>query len=1178
MAHRQSFVRLLRIASFTLAALAAGSSTRALAQTQTSDQQGCIVALNRAAAAIAAEQRLQVFGCIANAQAGILPLGVTLEECIGTPGAKLAQLIGAATDAQLRSCRTTPDFGYTDASDIVDVVLDQELQLAGEIFGYATGDAIGMGTDRSVSRCQAAVAKDYRRLAAERFRTFIDCKTTGLRNGKITSAEELQACFSSVQTDTEGRINKAFLKMAKDVVKRCPAVDYPSAFPGACADSTDFLSCVQERIACRTCLAINATDDLKEPCDLLDNGEVDRSCIDTRANECAGENGGNNCNVNATCTDETFGFSCHCNAGWHGDGVKCVDDNECHGQGSGNDCSINATCTNTVGSFTCACKPGYHGDGVTCTDDNECTGQGTGNNCSANATCINLPGTFQCACNVGYTGNGVTCTDVNECLGEGLGNNCSSDAHCTNTIGSFTCACNAGFGGDGVNCLDLNECIGENGGNNCNAHATCTNLPGTFSCACNSGYAGTGVLCSDQNECAGEGSGNNCNAHATCTNTPGSFLCACNAGYTGNGVTCTDLNECFGQGGGNNCSVNAVCTNLPGTFSCACAPGYDGNPVGGTCNPIGVSLTSPTHGSFTTASTSTVTGTVTANPISSVTLTINGATVPINPNGTFSYNLTLTPSLIFNPIRAEVTQTGSGFKVRDRRVVIWGNSVAMGGLMSQGVGLRITDSGFSKFANILKQGVHLDLGTLIPPNTPVISNYCFQDTFLGCAGSATAKIINATSDGFGVAVDSQSNLVTGDVNIGNGTSSSGIVVNIDLTTVILGISAHCDHLAIKANKVDVIADYTLEPVQPHVSPDIDVNLASANNVVWTNYQKDQNCGGIGLQDLLIDLFVGDAKDIVTNGILDFLKDPDGAGPQDSPIAQAIEDALAGIVIAGPLGQAFGVNLATPLFAVPEDVNGVTLGSDATMTALSQAPGAPVFTRTLLVNSTFPQSTLAQATSFKTHSAYGIALAINDSGFNQILAAQVMNGLLTAEIDTIPIPPTNTPTPITPGLLSLFLPEFGQLNPDLPLRAKLTPTLAPVLTGESGPNGELAKLKVSQLQVQIVSGPTNSPTVWATLDADLNSTFDMTATGGALVPALGAVTADDITITLTTNPLGISEASVQALVPQLLLPLVPSLGSALGSFPVPSFLGLTPTPVDISRIGTSGFMGVYMQVQ
>ena len=41
-------------------------------------------------------------------------------------------------------------------------------------------------------------------------------------------------------------------------------------------------------------------------------------------------------------------------------------------------------------------------------------------------------------------------------------------------------------------------------------------------------------------------------------------------------------------------------------------------------------------------------------------------------------------------------------------------------------------------------------------------------------------------------------------------------------------------------------------------------------------------------------------------------DPDGAGPLDSPLADAIETALSEVSIAGPAGEALGVMLDAPI--------------------------------------------------------------------------------------------------------------------------------------------------------------------------------------------------------------------------------------------------------------------------
>jgi EGF domain len=58
-----------------------------------------------------------------------------------------------------------------------------------------------------------------------------------------------------------------------------------------------------------------------------------------------------------------------CASGSTYNGTICEDDDECIGEGVGNNCDVNAVCTNTDGSFTCACNSGYTGDGTSCIPD-----------------------------------------------------------------------------------------------------------------------------------------------------------------------------------------------------------------------------------------------------------------------------------------------------------------------------------------------------------------------------------------------------------------------------------------------------------------------------------------------------------------------------------------------------------------------------------------------------------------------------------------------------------------------------------------------------------------------------------------------------------------------------------------------------------------------------------------
>jgi hypothetical protein len=159
---------------------------------------------------------------------------------------------------------------------------------------------------------------------AARLRAFVDCKKKGLLTGQIDSASALDGCFGAIEADAKGKIAKAYAKLAKAYITRC--LDLPNAaslFPGECMGEPDFLACVDQHARCRSCLMLNQVDGLAHDCERYDNTLLDGSCVDPDANECAGENGGNNCSPNATCTDVENGFTCECNDGYEGDGVTC---------------------------------------------------------------------------------------------------------------------------------------------------------------------------------------------------------------------------------------------------------------------------------------------------------------------------------------------------------------------------------------------------------------------------------------------------------------------------------------------------------------------------------------------------------------------------------------------------------------------------------------------------------------------------------------------------------------------------------------------------------------------------------------------------------------------------------------------------------------------------------------
>src|SRR5262249_29881185 len=138
------------------------------------------------------------------------------------------------------------------------------------------------------------------------------------------------------------------------------------------------------------------------------------------------------------------------------------------------------------------------------------------------------------------------------------------------------------------------------------------------------------------------------------------------------------------------------------------------------------------------------------------------------------------------------------------------------------------------------------------------------------------------------------------------------------------------------------------------------------------------------------------------------------------------------------------------------------------------PGAPNLLASYAPPSTFPTF---GATAPTTGAPYGIGIGISASGFNQLLRGQTECGLMRTSLTAIDVDgPGGAPTlPITSSLLALLAPEFGKLPANTPLRVDVTPTLAPIVTGGSGPGGEVADLRVAQMLIDIVEP--SSGKVW-----------------------------------------------------------------------------------------------------
>ena len=172
--------------------------------------------------------------------------------------------------------------------------------------------------------------------------------------------------------------------------------------------------------------------------------------------------------------------------------------------------------------------------------------------------------------------------------------------------------------------------------------------------------------------------------------------------------------------------------------------------------PRGIVITSPSHGTFTTAASVVIDGMVIGIDVADASVTLNGAPIPLAPGGTFSESVSLDPVAIFNPVEVVVTDTSDGFSSSHLISVIAGDAVPDGVFSPQSVALRINDSGLTQLESTVETLADIDPSTIVGVGTVVFDDCAVRDPLFGwCLGSAYVTVVNppASFGGFGVSMD-----------------------------------------------------------------------------------------------------------------------------------------------------------------------------------------------------------------------------------------------------------------------------------------------------------------------------------------------------------------------------------------------------------------------------------------
>ena len=237
-------------------------------------QQRCINAMNKQMAKVAEAQGREIFKCIQDkAKARTAAL---IEECIVSDARfKVARARARTESAELTKCTGVVfHFGTTNANTMNNAAVQEEFNLIHDVFGSdLDASVVPEVDDRNVSKCQQVVAKSVRKCQDTTFNEFNKCKQMGLMGKEgpagadlpFNDTRDLELCMGY---DPSGKIQKACnTRLGRSIGRMCAGIDQPAAFPGTCYDAPDLRGCLDTRVECRVCLALNEADGLDRDCD-----------------------------------------------------------------------------------------------------------------------------------------------------------------------------------------------------------------------------------------------------------------------------------------------------------------------------------------------------------------------------------------------------------------------------------------------------------------------------------------------------------------------------------------------------------------------------------------------------------------------------------------------------------------------------------------------------------------------------------------------------------------------------------------------------------------------------------------------------------------------------------------------------------------------------------------------
>ena len=578
-------------------------------------------------------------------------------------------------------------------------------------------------------------------------------------------------------------------------------------------------------------------------------------------------------------------------------------------------------------------------------------------------------------------------------------------------------------------------------------------------------------------------------------------------------------------------------------------------------------FTAPPAGTIVDTTTATVTGQLPEGAAPGGTVVVNGVTADWDDDETtWSAEIDIDTENYVTPVTAVYTAPDRHRYIQESTLV-HGDKVDDGAFSDDGVGMLFTNGGLAGLGPVINAlaGGSFDISGLILAQDPLI-----PPTDAGAGVTITGKAYEAGAEAVNLTTTSTAQGVRTPITVGN------LYLGLDLQ--LSGLISGACKFEIEVPTTTINATFDLAPAGDKV----DVNMVGDPGVTLTGVTYEFISGvcdpSTPLLGSIINSQAGAAiQGSIASGFDSQLGDPDGNGPADSPIADAIETALGSISIAGSVGEAVKANLDAPFTSITESAGAIDFRADADFhTTFGTGPSdcqppahAPDFTSSYHVPGTYPGLGATSPGGVP----YGLGLVVSTSAFNQLLSSMTECGLLNQDLTEISL--GGATLPVDSSVLSLLVPEFGtKLPAGTPMLIRLDPQAAPFLTAApGGPGGTTAEMFLPDLRIRFIQpapdgpgGPAEREWLSLSVDAPLGFDLDFDGAAGVLAPTITPPTGDAVTTRVHVNQLEADEAAVETVFSQLFPNFVSSLGASFGAFPLPSFLGLQLDVVEIARHG------------